>query len=573
MAPTDMWEPQAPDQSNWLSQPPRPPSAPLCSRAARGASIEDQIRQAYYTPAPTAYNPKQPDRFTALGGRFSTSKAPSVLDADVKIHGYVPGPGSYETRNLEGHDLPGGGRIGREAPHDRVTISGIFPPPGPQQYDPKDPAQPTVLYGNPFGKSKREPSHIKDAITATRGIPGPGEYDLERAYEFAAPFCPEGGRSLMASKPESYFDAAAKITTANPPPDSYMLPGTVGKKPNSEAVFRHESATYGESKALVDGILNLKMVTPGPGAYDIPDGASIRPIAGVPALKSGKLGHGMPHPYSYNCQVDLSSKFVPHRQRNSSSSQIYEGKSNQKLSRPSSTPNLLEEASVVPSRAEVRAKRRQESLIPGSTRSRATADPEQEPDPEQQPSFDESMQRPASRRGGGMGRRSHSAGSMLASVASVDHPSVKEAITHYPKLAGRKGRASQHFLPMASRRQEAIGTKDVSHHYQRYHYTRKQMEELGEVTHDLSKTALEPLDCEKLLKESVKILEQKARAQLRVEGLSRERRTRVLEEMDDLFHPPSQKFQGNAPEASQPENATFYEEDEYGQYGEEDEDY
>merc|ERR1719265_333998 len=173
---------------------------------------------------------------------------------------------------------------------------------------------------------------------------------------------------------------------------------------------------------------------------------------------------------------------------------IYEGKGSQKLSRPSSTPNLLEEESV-PSRSELRAKRRQESLFPGTQRSM------QEPDPEQQPTFDEGLVRPSSRRGGGMGRRSHSAGSMIASVSMGDHPSVKEAITHYPKLAGRKGRATESFLPMASRRNESLGTKDASGAFQRYHYSRRQIEELGEQTHDLSKTALEPLDCDKLLKE------------------------------------------------------------------------
>lgn len=332
----------------------------------------------------------------------------------------------------------------------------------------------------------------------------------------------------MASKPQSYFDAAAKLTSSNPGPDSYKLADTLGQKPNSEAVWRHESETYAESKNLVDGVLNLKMVTPGPGAYDIPDGAT-KPIVGPPTLKTRKFPHGMPHPFSYNCTPDLASKFVPYRQRNSSS-MIYEGKGGQKLSRPSSTPVLEENSSL--SRAELRAKRRQESLIPGSIRST------QEPDPEQQPSVDDAFARPVSRRGGG--RRSHSAGSM---IATVDHPSVKEAMKHYPRLAGRTGHGTEHFLPMAARRNEGVGTRDASAAFQRFHYTQKQMEQLGEEAHDLCKTALETLDLDQLMKDSVKILEHKAKAQLRVEGLSRERRIRVMEEMPALFEPPSKQSQ------------------------------
>lgn len=168
----------------------------------------------------------------------------------------------------------------------------------------------------------------------------------------------------------------------------------------------------------------------------------------------------------------------------------------------------------------------------------------QEPDPEQQPIDDDGLVRPVSRRGGGMGRRAQSAGSM---VPSVDHPSVKEATKHYPKLAGRRGRATGHFLPMAARRAEAVGTKDVSDLFQRFHYTKKQMEELGEAAYDLSMTAMESFDLDALTKESVKILEHKARAQLRTEGLSRDRRRQVLEELPQLFDPPSKKFQKSDP--------------------------
>jgi hypothetical protein len=467
-----------------------------------------------------------------MGGRISKSHVPSCLDAENKIRSGIPGPGSYETRNFEGLDLPEGGKLNTIPPRAKESVfQYLNQTPAPDAYTPSDPLRPTVTYGRPFGKDIREPQHIRDAERQARGKPGPGAYDMERAAEFAAPFCPEGGRALMATKPESYFDAVAKLTASNPAPDSYTLPAAVEKPPQSEAVWRHESETYAESKAIVEGILNLKMVTPGPGAYDIPDGAT-KPLVGPPTLKSRKLPHGMPPPFAYNCTKDLTSKFVPFRQRNSSSA-IYEGKVGQKLTRPSSTPVLTEEGG--PSRSEVRAKRRQESVIPGSTR------PMQEPDPEQQPASDEGFVRPFTRSGNtGMARRSRSAGSMVAST--VDHPSVKEATKHYPKLAGRKGRATDHFLPMAARRVEALGTNHISGAFQRYHYSRKQMEELGEATYDLSKTALESFDLDKLMKDSVKILEHKARSQLRVEGLSRDRRRQVLEELPALFDPPTKKM-------------------------------
>lgn len=533
MAPVgEEWEPRPPDDVGWFSQPPRPPSAPLCVRGAKGASIEDQVRLSFYTPSPQHYHPKEPEHFKEMGGRISEARVPSCLDAEAKMRRSMPGPASYNTRNFEGLDLPEGGKLNTVPPRESVSVSHVFADPGPGQYTPLDPMKPTVTHGRCFGKDPREPQHIRDAVNQSRGMPGPGAYDMERAAEFADPFCPEGGRALMAAKPESYFDAVAKLTASNPGPNSYMLPGAVDKKPQSEAIWRHESETFAESKAIVEGILNLKMVTPGPGAYDMPDGAT-KPIVGPPTLKTRKLPHGMPPPFAYNCTKDLCSKFVPFRQRNSST-MIYEGKGGQKLTRPSSTPVLADESGL--SRTELRAKRRQESVIPGST-GRSM----QEPDPEQQPASDEGFIRPFTRSGStGMARRSHSAGSMVAST--VDHPSVKEATKHYPKLAGRKGRATHHFLPMAARRVESLGTKDLSENFQRYHYSRKQMEDLGAATHDLSKIALESFDLDKLMQDSVQILEHKARSQLKVEGLSRDRRRQVLEELPALFDPPSTKM-------------------------------
>lgn len=533
---------QPPQDVGWLSQPPLPPSEPL--KKFKAASIEDQIRQAYWTPTPQHYYPREPEHFCEMGGRISEARVPSCLDAGVKAHRGIPGPGSYDTRNFEGLDLPEGGRLNLNPPHPKVSVDDVFQQPGPNAYTPNDPMKPTVTYGRPFGYAVREPQHIKDAVRQSRGLPGPGAYDMDQAMEAALPFCPEGGRCLMASKPESYFDAATKQTASNPAPDSYTLPGALNLKANSEPVWRHESETYGESKAIVDGILNLRMVTPGPGTYDIPETAT-KPIVPPPSLKSRRLPHAMPAPFNYNCTKDLCSKFVPFRQRNSST-MIFEGKGGQKLARPTSTPTLGEETSL--SRSETRAKRRQESVIPGST-----GRPMQEPEPD--PASDEGLVRPVSRRAGGIGRRTHSAGSISA---SVDHPSVKEATKHYPKLAGRKGRATEHFLPMATRRVEALGTKDVSGSFQRFHYTMKQMEELGTAAYDLSMTAMDSFDLDALTKESVKILEHKARSQLRTEGLSRDRRRQVLEELPSLFDPPSKRVQMTEP------SDAFIDADEFG---------
>ena len=109
------------------------------------------------------------------------------------------------------------------------------------------------------------------------------------------PFCPEGGRFMLeavwrasedrrsvfgfvtfdlllqAHKPPSYFDVAPKLYDANPPPGSYDAkgtslryyscplrdclakrnPGSVEVKVVGELVYRYESATSSETKALI----------------------------------------------------------------------------------------------------------------------------------------------------------------------------------------------------------------------------------------------------------------------------------------------------------------------------------
>lgn len=514
-------------------QPPDPslPQAPpqaLCRRSGAGASIEDQVRFSFYTPSPVQYNPKQPARYCEVPlGKISEALVPSALEAPLRATGFVPGPGAYETCNTDCLDLPEGGRLNVNPPYEGVLPKDVYATPPPNAYDPKDPSRPAILYG-PFNKDAKAPLHIREAEKLSKEMPpGPGEYDFVQAAEHQDPFCPAGGRTLMASKPASYFDAAARLTGGQPGPDNYNVAGSIEMKNVGQAVWRHESTTFQETKTLVNKFLNLSGVTPGPGAYDLPEAS--KPT--VPTLKSKKVSHGMPKPFNYNCTEDLSRKFVPFRQRNSTS-MIYDGRQagggggggagvggdkGEGLARPAS-------------RGSGRTKKEPESQLRETTG--LTAEPDPEP-------LQRGLARPASDPGLGLAgvRRAQSAGSI-----GVDyHPAVEQAAKYYPKLAGKHRRATGAFMPMASRRCERVSTDDDSLAYQRYHLQKRRLDYLAENLHDMARSALEPLDADKLLKESVKVLEHKARTQLRNEGVSRDKADLVMAEMPALFERPESR--------------------------------
>merc|ERR1711982_302668 len=91
------FQPPAPSSSLSVSPTGRrkPPNQHL---GANASSIEEQIRTSYFTPSPVWYNPRRPERFEACPlSKFSESLCPSALDEPVRLKGFVPGPGSYET--------------------------------------------------------------------------------------------------------------------------------------------------------------------------------------------------------------------------------------------------------------------------------------------------------------------------------------------------------------------------------------------------------------------------------------------------------------------------------------------
>lgn len=115
------------------------------------------------------------------------------------------------------------------------------------------------------------------------------------------------------------------------------------------------------------------------------------------------------------------------------------------------------------------------------------------------------------------------------------HPAVEKAARSYNRLSGFRKKPTRTFLPMAARRCEVVRTEDTSADFQRYYVCKSRLEEAGKKISEVGKTVLEPLDEQKLLWDAQSVMELKARMRLQVEGLSREKRMKVLAELPMLF--------------------------------------
>lgn len=507
------------------SRPPRAPApqapSPLWRRSSQAASIEDQVRLAYHSPEPGRYDPVQP-RNVSHGG-FSHANPPSMLDAVQHMARQLPGPGQYDTRNPDGLDLPEGGRLNRNIPKESV-LPKDYGTPSPCHYDQTaDPTRPRQVFGS-FGLDPRYSKYIRDEELRAREIPAPGSYDLEAASEAAMPFCPEGGRIGAGAKPSSYFDAAAKLAEGKPAPDAYDPPGSFQVKPQGQSILRHESATITESKALVEKFVNLTGSVPGPGTYNMPDPMSPELIRGSPTLKGRKLPHSMPQPYQYNCAPDYSRKFVPFRQQNSGD-QIYGRQGHAKK-------HLLA----------MQERELQGRDVTLDTTLKTLSEPASEPQMTgvswTEGGF-ETIRGSPSRQPKQSPQKSKSTGALPLSFA---HPAVEMAAVSYPKLAGRQRRGTQLFMPMASRRCEVVGTKDHSLEYRKFHLSRDRLDQLSAGLRDAVGATVAQVDPEEMKMEAFKVLEHKAKSQLRLEGVPYEKRKMIIQEMREMFESPTKSL-------------------------------
>lgn len=544
--------------------PPKQPRA----KDWKPTSIEDQIRHQHYVPTPHEYRPQMPARFEGpTGGRFSEGHVPSALDAPIRTSKGVPGPGAYNVPPPA--FVPEGGRMFQrpdavKGELDREALKANNEP-GPGAHNPSDKITKPKIDGIKFEKASKEAKYIKDNIRLASQVPGVGAYDAAAAAEYVKPFIPEGGRALMASKPQTtYFEDAAALTGANPGPAAYTLPGSLDIRPVGQPVFRHESATAAESKRLVDRIIaDNSGSTPGPGTYTLPDP---HPLMPAPSQKGKSLPHGMPKPFDYNATPDYAGNFAPRPKEMKSLAPVRQKNSGDQI-----FGRFSASGGQAPGQARERSSAGGDVLDGGKILGRVndSGDPgddvwEDEPEGEAEIGgggaseeiedkvvwkeggfetsggggsriMDQSTERDGLSGGGsrpGMPR----ARSMGALGAQSRHPAVEKAAKSYNRLSGFRKKPTTTFLPMASRRCPIVRTEDTSLAYQRYYVAKSRLEEAGaRITQQMEEKVLEPLDLDKLLSDAQNVLELKARMRLRVEGLSREKRMKVLAELPMLF--------------------------------------
>lgn len=473
------------------------------SLAQKPSNIEDQVRLAYFTPAPATYKVKCPDKDQRLG-KISSSVFPSPLDDGIRERSLVPGPGSYDTPEQRDFALPEGGRLNRKIPQEKFALDE-YPKPGPGAYGvPKDPNVPRQVYGS-FGKDPRISSFIQNEVRRSRDLPAPGEHDVMEAMENLKPFCPEGGRYLsQVGRGGSYFDSVAKISDSRPGPDRYTLPGSVnGSKSAGRLVWRYRSETLEDTKNLITRVVGTSSDTPAPGQYDVPDPPS---LGQAPTLKSRQLNHSMPHPFAYNCAPDFGAKFAPVREQNSGD-QIY-GRD-------------LTKGTLGKSRA-----------------ARAAANVDQVTHHMPTPLLERDIEQPGEDvqwRSGGFPsmKKARSAGA----IKEQEHPIVEEMHKHYAMMSKFHGRKDNAFIPNAHRRPEVVRTHSKSAEYQKLQRKKWELKQVTEKIRTLTVAALEPLDEQKLKLEASEGLMDKAKFRMRMEGLSKDQQDLVLAEFPSVLLP------------------------------------
>lgn len=443
-------------------------------------------------------------------GKISDSKHKSAVDHHAQLTAYVPGPGAHDTaaNSRDFYALPEGGRLNLQPPKDGTKHFEEYPMPGPGDHGiPNDPNKPIAKNAR-FSRDPRHTEFIRQAVLQTRGNPGPGGHDVLEANEnrSAKPFCPEGGRFSAAPKPASYFDQAAKLQEGKPSADTYNLPGGVnGDKASGKLVWRYESATMQETKRLVTLACGARNEAPGPGTYDVPDPP---PLAQAPVLKGREFGHGMPAPFAYNCKPDLSRKFsTPVRQQNSGAS-IYGTGPRQRARSTGSRPGSADGGNphVHPS-----------ELPPADDASDVDYADQWSP--------------------GGFAdlRKSKSTGALRRKVVP-EHPVIAHTRTFYKALSKKNGRKPEHkaFLPGTAKRNnghEPVATHDASKEYQRICQHKQTMAAVAGGILSATNYALEPLDEEKLRKQAVQGLMEKAKERMRFEGVAEENQEMILAEL------------------------------------------
>lgn len=485
-----------------------PPPYLAAQMRGKGPSIEDQVRNAYFSPSPHAYDPKQAETGgVKILGKISDAQVPSSIDYTSRESALLPGPGSYETPDLRDFALPEGGRLNRNPPLAKFKLDE-YPIPAPGTYGvPKDPGVPRQLYGS-FGKDPRITKFIQDEVIRSRSVPAPGEHEVMESMENLRPFCPEGGRYLDQGRHHGYFDTAAKLGEGGPDPTRYNLQGAI--RPNKTAgklVWKYKSESIDNTKRILTKVLGNPNENPAPGHYTLPDPQAIAP---VPTLKGRDTALPMPHPYAYNCAPDHARKFdsfAPVREQNAG---------DQIFGRDFRRGTIGKDGRTT--KAKASADEVAQSHLPVTMAERDIDQPGEI----------------AQWKAGGFTslRRAQSAPGMQR----PRNPAMEQTVKNYPALSkfhGRRG--GKTFMPMATKRPEIVNLSKHSEEFQSLHRRKWALGVIAAQIGSSTDAAMEPLDEQKLRDEAIYGLMDKAKFRMRMEGLAPDQQDLVLAELPGVL--------------------------------------
>lgn len=476
-------------------------------------SIEDQVRSKFYTPSPHAYRPKIPDvGEPKAGGKISESRIPSGHDYEAKNKSWVPGPGSYQTPDMKDFALPDGGRVNRKPPVVKMAMVDEYPTPDPGHYGvPSDPTQPRQVNGR-FSKDPRVTEFIAIEVKRSKGIPGPGAHDVMEAMDNAKPFCPSGGKTLHFGRGKNYFELATVKSEGLPAPDRYDLPGSiVADRCTGRAVFKYESATIKESKAMVARICSD---APAPGTYTLGD---CPPIVNPITMRSRALGHAMPAPFNYHCAPDLARKYAPVLKQNSGNEIFGNGvvKQRAKSENPRFTGN--------PSRDSRPSSAGSNSNSYQKEKSYTTEVPQASNLSFRQTDLDMNPEDAVQWRSGGFAPMQKSRSMpMVRGPTTKLNPILEETKKSYPDLHKReKGMGIV----------ETVSTGENADEYHRIARGKVKLSAVAQGIHSASTSVLVPFDLDKMKRQAAETLLDKARNRLNAEGFDKNQMELVLGEM------------------------------------------
>lgn len=449
-------------------------------------------------------------------GKISESKVPSALDAMPKNKSWVPPPGAYYNPEAASFALPEGGRLNRNPPRERLVVDDFsYPKPSPGQYGiPSDPSRPRQINGQ-FSRDHRITKFIYDEEMRSKQVPAPGAHAVHESMEALKPFCPDGGRYITwQHKPAGYFDTVPKLSEDNPAPGAYEVPSALQtNRAVGRLVYRYESATLQDTKAIVAKAVSDSDTAPGPGTYDLPD---------VPPLGQAPMLRGRPtvpaHPFAANLAPDSSQKFSalqPVRQQNNAEQIFGTGVRRGSAEKVGAAPRRSSTGSRPGSAGgdQVNSKDLPQGNVPNVYS-------EEDPDVVQWKSGGFSVL-----------KKSRSTGH----VKQPMHPSMEAMKQFYPNLSRKYQRNEHIFLPMASRRSESVPTHNSCDEYQRLQRGKWQLKAYADGIVNFAAAALEPLDEERLKAEAMVGIRDKALDRLAMEGVQMKQRDLVLQQIDALL--------------------------------------